>query len=91
MNKYQRTELAELWANAEGCEGGDYLRALAGLYGMSHYSSFGEEIVEGILGALIDAEIASWRRHAISEYAEFEGWDPEQVIKILAVERGFNE
>lgn len=85
MNSSELTcKVARIWADLDGCEGGDLLRALADTLEMAHYSYASEEQLKALLIRAIGYEVNEMRTMATSEDPDEYGYDPEQVEQALS-------
>jgi hypothetical protein len=76
--------VANIWADLDGCEGGDLLRALSDVLGMAHYSYADERTLEAVLEACIQREIQVMHADATGEDPDAYGYEPERVEQALA-------
>jgi len=83
MTTEQQLEIARLWANADGCEGGDLLNALCEVCEMAHYSYHDEDTLEKALLAMIGLEIAAHKKMATGPDPENFGYEPATVQEVL--------
>lgn len=72
-------EEARIWAQIDGCEGGDLLVALASALEMAHYSYADQEKLEARLMKAITSEIREHRKMATGPDSDAYGYEEEDV------------
>jgi hypothetical protein len=80
-------ELAQVWADLDGCEGGDFLTGVGDLLTMAtgggYCYSYDEDFTTDRLKEILLAEIEAHKDEATSPDGHHMGYDPERVTLTL--------
>lgn len=79
----QQLKVARLWADLDGCEGGDLLAVLCDAVEMTHYSYADNEVLEKGLLDLLNKEVAAHEAMATGPNHDDYGYFEPQLTETL--------